>query len=252
MGKITGNAHIEKKQMRKWAQVFIMTILYLSILYIDIRHTAHILEAMELNVEFVSADDAFTTVYELLDKVIGVSSFNQTVPLLISGVAVGVCLVNRNFPKCLGHLIGAIFVSLISMVLIAFSGNLDCKQFTTAFLWYTIAYLVFCIQASKRVDANTLIGIVVSLIILVFIDAIVFLGGLCSAMGSKTYIGMLLMGLIGGIGGFYATKSIIGKAGLYDFSGCSCDDCDGKSKCSVGSKTRTVLAKQMVNPSNSS
>lgn len=204
---------------------------------------------MSMTVEYVSVNDAFESVHKLLDEVIGISKFNQTLPLLISGVAVGICLVNRNFPKCLGHLIGAIFVSLISMVIIAFSGNVDCKQFTTAFLWYTIAYIVFCIQASKRVDANTLIGIVVSLIVLVFIDAVVFLGGLCRVMGSKTYIGMLLMGLIGGIGGFYATQNIIGKPGLYDFSGCSCDDCDGKSKCSVGSKTRTVLAKQIVNPS---
>jgi hypothetical protein len=200
-------------------------------------------------VEYVSVDDAFTSVYKIFENVIGISKFNQTVPLLISGVAIGVCLVNKNFPKCLGHLVGAIFVSLISMVLIAFSGNVDCKQFTTAFLWYTIAYVVFCIQASKRVDANTLIGIMISFIVLVFIDTIVFLGGECSAMGSKTYIGMLLMGLLGGIGGFYATQSILGKAGLYDFSGCSCDDCDGKSKCSVGSKTRTVLAKQVINPS---
>lgn len=232
--------------MRKWAQVFIMTILYLSILYIDIRHTAHILEAMALNAEFVSADDVFTSVHKFLDEITDISKFNQTVPLLISGVAVGVCLVNRNFPKCLGHLVGAIFVSLISIIFVAFSGNSVCKQFTTAFLWYTIAYIVFCIQASKRLDANTIIGIIISLIVLVFIDAIVFLGGMCSVMGSKTYIGMLLMGLIGGIGGFYATQSIMGNAGLYDFSGCSCDDCDNQ-KCSVGSKTRTVLAKQMAN-----
>lgn len=194
---------------------------------------------------YVNVKDAFTTVHEMLDEMFGISKFNQTVPLLISGVAIGVCLVNRNFPKCLGHLIGAIFVSLISMIFIAFSGNPVCKQFTTAFLWYTVAYIVFCIQASNRLDANVLIGIMLSFIILIFVDVITFLGGFCSGMGSQTYIGMLLLGLIGGIGGFYATQSIVGKAGLYDFGGCSCDDCDGKNKCSVGSKTRTVLAKQL-------
>lgn len=201
-------------------------------------------------VEYLSVNDALNYVWKILDETVGISKFNQSVPLLISGVAVGICLVNRNFPKCIGHIVGATFVSLIAMVIIAFSGNPVCKQFTTAFLWYTVAYVVFCIQASKRLDANTLIGVVLSFIILIFVDAVTFLGGdLCSSMGSKTYIGMLLLGLIGGIGGFYATQSIAGKAGLYDFSGCSCDDCDGKSKCSVGSKTRTVLAKQMVNPS---
>ena len=199
---------------------------------------------MSVTVEYVSANDAFVAVYKILDELIGISKFNQTVPLLISGVAIGICLVNRNFPKCLGHLIGAIFVALISIIFIAFSANVVCKQFTTAFLWYTISYIVFCIQASNRLDANTLIGIIISLIILTFIDAITFLGGLCATMGSKTYIGMLLLGLIGGIGGFYATQSIWGDAALYDFSGCSCDDCDNQ-KCSIDSEMRTVLAKQI-------
>jgi hypothetical protein len=196
-------------------------------------------------VGYISRDDAFNAVYDLLDDYIGISKFNQTVPLLISSVAIGVCLVNRNFPKCLGHLIGATIVALLSIIVIN-SFSSVCKQFTTAFLWYTIAYVVFCIQASKRLDANTLIGIMLSFIILIFVDTVTFVGGLCGDNnGPQIYIGMLLLGIFGGIGGFYATRSILGKAGLYDFSGCSCDDCDGKNKCSVGSKTRTVLAKQI-------
>ena len=74
------------------------------------------------SVEYLSVNDAFNYVYEILDEAVGISKFNQSVPLLISGVAVGICLVNRNFPKCLGHIVGATFVSLISMVIIAFSG----------------------------------------------------------------------------------------------------------------------------------
>ena len=201
-------------------------------------------------VEYVSVNDAFNAVYEILDESVGISKFNQMVPLMISGVAIGVCLVNRNFPKCLGHLIGATFVALISVAMIAFSGNAVCRQFTTAFLWYTIAYIVFCIQGSKRLDANSLIGIILSFIILIFIDVVTFLGGLCESMGSQTYIGMLLLGLCGGIGGYYATRNIFGEAGLYNFSGCSCDDCHGKNKCSVGSKTRTVLARQISSVTN--
>lgn len=197
-------------------------------------------------VNYISREDAFNAVYELLDENIGISKFNQTVPLLISSVAVGVCLVNRNFPKCLGHLIGATIVALLSIIVIN-SISVVCNQFTTAFLWYTIAYILFCIQASKRLDANTLIGITLSFIILIFIDTVTFMGGLCGKTdpGPQTYIGMLLLGIFGGIGGFYATRSILGKAGLYDFSGCSCDDCDGQPKCAAGSKTRTVLAKQI-------
>ena len=198
---------------------------------------------------YFSRDDAFNAVYKLLDDYIGISKFNQTVPLLISSVAMGVCLVNRNFPKCLGHLIGATIVALVSVIVIN-SFALDCKQFTTAFLWYTIAYIVFCIQASNRLDANSLIGIMLSFIVLIFIDTVTFMGGLCgnTDAGPQTYIGMLLLGIFGGIGGFYATRSILGKAGLYDFNGCSCDDCDGQTKCAVGSKTRTVLAKQLQPP----
>lgn len=195
-----------------------------------------------LTVEYLSASDALTAFYNLLENKIGISKFNQTVPLIISGVAIGVCLVNRNFPKCIGHIIGAIFIS-IPMIVITFSGNV-CNQFTTSFLWYTISYLVLCMQASKRLDSNTLIGIILSLIILVFIDGVSYFGGFCKTLGSKTYIGMLLLGLIGGIGGFYVTKSIGGDAALYDFGGCSCDDCEDQ-KCSVGSKMRTVIAQQI-------
>jgi hypothetical protein len=196
---------------------------------------------------YISRSDAFNAVHELLDDYIGISKFNQTVPLLISSVAIGVCLVNRNFPKCLGHLIGATLVALVSIIVIN-SLSSECKQFTTAFLWYTIAYIVFCIQSSNRLDANTLIGITLSFIVLIFIDTVTFMGGMCSNStdtGPQIYIGMLLLGIFGGIGGFYATRSILGKAGLYDFSGCSCDDCDGQTKCAAGSKTRTVLAKQI-------
>jgi hypothetical protein len=115
-------------------------------------------------------------------------------------------------------------------------------------LWYTISYIVFCIQASNRLDANSLIGITLSFIILIFVDTVTFMGGLCGNnvnTGPQLYIGMMMLGIFGGIGGFYATRSILGKAGLYDFNGCSCDDCDGKNKCSAGSKTRTILAKQV-------
>ena len=198
-------------------------------------------------VDYVGKVEAFNAVYDLLEDYIGISKFNQTVPLLISSVAVGVCLVNRNFPKCLGHLIGATFVALLSIIVIN-SFSSVCKQFTTAFLWYTIAYIVFCVQASNRLDANTLIGITLSFIILIFVDTVTFMGGLCSNStdtGPQIYIGLILLGVFGGIGGFYATQSILGKAGLYDFNGCSCDDCDGKNKCAAGSKTRTVMAKQI-------
>jgi len=190
-----------------------------------------------------SAINWIKSAYTIFDASFGISKFNQAVPLLISGVAVGVSLVNRNFPKCIGHVCGAAGVALISMGYIGFSGN-ACRQFTTAFVWYTVTYLMFCMQASARLDSNTLIGIILSFIILIFVDFVTFMGGACETVGTPTYIGIVLLGIIGGISGFYVTKFTWGNGALYDFGGCSCDDCNN-SKCSVGSKTRTVMAKQI-------
>jgi hypothetical protein len=183
-----------------------------------------------------------TVAHDTFEALFGISKFNQTVPLVISGVAIGVSLVNRNFPKCLGHLGGATIVALVSVVIIAFSG-IPCKQFTTAFLWYTIGYVSFCMQSSTKLDENSLIGIVLSFIVLIFVDVVTFLGGSCQSLGAGLYIGLMLFGVVGGIGGYYATYSL-DEGALYDFSGCSCDDCD--SKCAIGSKTQTVMAKRLA------
>jgi hypothetical protein len=185
--------------------------------------------------------------YNILNGSLGIAKFNQAIPLIISAIAIGVSLVNRNFPKCFGHVVGAIIVALISAVIISRKNKdtLLCNQFTTAFLWYTMFYVAACMQASKKLDANALIGIILGFIILVFVDFVTFMGGVCEDIGSPTYIGMMLLGIIGGIGGFYATRSIGGEAALYDFGGCSCDDCSAKEKCSAGSKTQTIMARQI-------
>jgi hypothetical protein len=190
----------------------------------------------------MSSPSWISIAHDIFDASLGISKFNQTVPLLISGVAIGVSLVNRNFMKCLGHLIGATLVALISAVLIAFSGT-ECKQFTTAFLWYTVGYVAFCMQSSNKLDENSLIGIVLSFVALVFVDVITFLGGACQSLGAGTYIGLMLFGIVGGIGGYYTTYSL-SKGAIYDFSGCSCDDC--VNKCAIGSQTRTVMAKRLA------
>ena len=86
--------------------------------------------------------------------------------------------------------------------------------------------------------------IVIIFIIIVFVDFISFMGGMyCDQFGSGMYIGIMLLGIIGGIGGYYATKSIGGGAALYDFSGCSCDDCNGK--CKISSKGEVILAQKL-------
>lgn len=181
----------------------------------------------------VESSSNWVKFYEFSESTFGITKFNQAVPLIISSVAVGTTIVNRNFPKCIGHLGGATVVGLMMKPL--------NNSFTTAFLAYTIVYVSFCMSQSKSIDSNSLISIILSFIILVFINLVTILGGI--GVSVRDYIVSTLAGVAFGIGGFYMTLSVGGKAALYDFSGCSCDDCN--SKCPVGSKTQMVMAKQI-------
>lgn len=183
-----------------------------------------------------SSSSNWVKFYDFSESTFGITKFNQAVPMIISSVAIGTTIVNRNFPKCIGHLGGATVVGLMGLMM----KPLD-NSFTTAFLAYTIVYVSFCMSQSKSIDSNSLISIILSFIILVFINLVTILGG--GDMSVKDYIVGTLAGVAFGIGGFYMTLSVGGKAALYDFSGCSCDDCD--SKCPVGSKTQMVMAKQI-------
>lgn len=186
-----------------------------------------------------SSSSNWVKFYEFSENAFGIDKFNQAVPLIISSVAVGTSIVNRNFPKCIGHLGGATVVGLIMKPL---------KSFTTAFLAYTIVYVSFCMSQSKSIDSNSLISIIMSFIILVFINLVTVIGGI--GVSPRDYIIGTLAGMAFGIGGFYMTLSVGGKAALYDFSGCSCDDC--ASKCPVSAKSQMIIAKQISEtPSNS-
>ena len=179
-----------------------------------------------------SSSSNWVKFYEFSENAFGITKFNQAVPMLISGVAVGTSIVNRNFPKCIGHIVGATVIGLIMKPL---------KSFTTAFLAYTIVYVSFCMSQSKSIDSNSLISIIMSFIILVFINLVTVIGGI--GVSVRDYIIGTLAGVAFGIGGFYMTLNVGGKAALYDFSGCSCDKC--VSKCPVGAKSQMVLAKQI-------
>ena len=134
--------------------------------------------------------------YDGLEGIFGIAKFNQAVPLIISAVAVGITLVNRNFPKCIGHIIGATLFSFLSYAIITQSET-QCNQFTTAFLWYTIVYVAGCMYTSDNIDTNALIGIVFGFGILVYIDFVTFMGGLCSTVSGKKYTLIILMSMIG-------------------------------------------------------
>lgn len=193
-----------------------------------------------------SAGDWITKAYVILNGSLGIDKFNQAIPLIISAIAIGVSLVNRNAQKCVGHVVGATIVALVSALIISKMNIPSCNQFTTAFLWYTISYVSACMQNSNKVDAITLIGIIIGYIILVFVDFVTFMGGGCGEnAGSRTYVGMMLLGGIGGIGGFYAWRTM-GEEWLYDFDGCSCEACYAKEKCSAGSKVQTIIAAPVI------
>ena len=78
---------------------FIVTILYLSILYIIYTHPSHYSPIMS------DADIAYIT-----SRLTG---FHKLIPFVIGAVTIGVCTVNRTLVKCLPHLAIAIIVGVV-------------------------------------------------------------------------------------------------------------------------------------------
>jgi multisubunit Na+/H+ antiporter MnhC subunit len=141
--------------------------------------------------------------------------YNQAVPLIIASVAVGTTIVNRAPLKLVGHLVGAIFVGLISAVW--------TKLFVTAFLCYTIGYVCTCFKNGLP-DAFILTGIILGFAALMILNIMVY------SLTSSYYFTVLASTLLG-FGGVYATEAIFGSQGLYDFKGCSCADCANANQC---------------------
>jgi hypothetical protein len=162
-----------------------------------------------------------------------ISPFNDAIPLIITSVTVGVSIVNRTFMKTLGHLIGAIFVG-------AWTGFLGLN-FVTAFLGYTIVYVFMCFKNGIP-DTGIIVGMVLGFAALLFINMFVSLYVL-SGNGAP-YFGMLLISGLCGLIGVYMVQSFPnGTAYLYDFKGCSCDDCASSNK-SICDNNNMVMLKQ--------
>jgi hypothetical protein len=160
--------------------------------------------------------------------------YNQTIPLLISSVAVGTTIVNRTPIKLVGHFVGALIVGLIFAVW--------SNRFVAAFLGYTIGYVCTCFKQGIP-EIFILVGITIGFAFLLFINMAV------SAMGSglsSVYFFTLLGSTLLGIGGVYGAEALFGTRGLYDFKGCSCDDCANTNQCSSGSNgTKRVLMQRV-------
>jgi hypothetical protein len=162
-----------------------------------------------------------------------ISPFNEVIPLIITSVTVGVSIVNRTFMKTLGHLIGAIFVGAIAGWL--------TSRFVTAFLGYTIVYVFMCFKNGIP-DTGIIVGMVLGFAALLFINMFVSLYVL-SGDGAP-YFGTLLISGLSGLIGFSMVQSFPnGTAYLYDFKGCSCDDCSA-SKNICNSSTVILRQKQ--------
>jgi hypothetical protein len=159
--------------------------------------------------------------------------FNDAIPLIITSITVGASIVNRTFMKTLGHLIGAIFVGAIAAWL--------TNRFVTTFLGYTIVYVFMCFKNGMP-DTWTIVGIVLGFAALLFINMFVSLYVL-SGNGAPYFGTLLISGLCGLIGVYMVQSFPNGTAYLYDFKGCSCDDCASRNK-SICDNNNMVMLKQ--------
>jgi hypothetical protein len=173
--------------------------------------------------------------------------FNRLIPLIITSVTVGVAIVNRTFMKILGHLIGAILAGVITIFVAIFAELVPkvmmATLFVTAFLGYTIAYVFMCFKNGMP-DTVTIVGMVLGFASLLFVNMFVSLQNDPNRIAP--YFGTILLSALAGVGGVYATESIGGTAYLYDFKGCSCDDC-ASSNTSICDNNKVVMLKKKTN-----
>jgi len=165
--------------------------------------------------------------------------FQKTIPFVIGAVSIGVCTVNRTLIKSLAHLSIATLVALIF--------NLWLNFGTTAFLFSSFVYVLMCALATNgNVDTSFKISMPIGFSLLWFIDMYVtkITSGLPSGFPYIPYFTAVLVSGLCGLVGFYIVQSLPNaKAFLYDFKGCSCDDCDNARTCSVGSKNKILMGR---------
>ena len=148
-----------------------------------------------------------------------VGPYNQAIPLIIASVAVGTSIVNRTPIKLAGHLVGALIVGLIAA--------LASNRFVSAFLGYTVGYVYTCFKNGIP-DAFIITGISVGFAVLLGLNMAT--SAMSSGLGS-VYLFTMLVSIGLGVGGVYAAAALWGSPGVYDFKGCSCDDCANANQC---------------------
>ena len=154
------------------------------------------------------------------------TEFQKTIPFVIGAVAIGVGTVNRTVLKSLMHL----SISIVAALLAKIIADLG----VTAFLFSSIAYIVACcLNVNGNVDTSIKISMPIGFGILWFIDMYVTKLNF-TVFPYLPYFGTALLSAMWGICWFYILNKLApnnGKSLLYDFKGCSCDDCANANTC---------------------
>jgi hypothetical protein len=157
-----------------------------------------------------------------------IKEFQKTIPFVIGAVAIGVGTVNRTVLKSVMYLLFAMSAALV--------GEMFTTLGITAFLYSSIAYVVACcLIASGNIDISMMITMPVGFAALTFIDLFVINRTLSSLSPDGSfpympYFGTALLSAMWGVTGFYIIK-VANDALLFDFKGCSCDDCKNANMC---------------------
>ena len=160
------------------------------------------------------------------------TGFHKLIPFVIGAVTIGVCTVNRTLVKCLPHLAIA---TIAGVVFHCFFTGLG----VTAFLFSSFAYVVACADASPSIDTFLKIAMPTGFGILWFIDVYVTQITTQSTTGEfpvLPYVATVLVSVLVGLFSVYSVTQLSkdhGKYMLYDFKGCSCDDCAQSNQCSA-------------------
>lgn len=171
------------------------------------------------------------------------TGFHKLIPFVIGAVTIGVCTVNRTLVKCLPHLAIAIIVGVVFHCFFTGLG-------VTAFLFSSFAYVAACADASPSIDTFLKIAMPTGFGILWFID--VYVTQITSTTGEfpvLPYVATVLVSVLIGLYSVYSVTKLSkddGKYILYDFKGCSCDDCAQSNQCSANNVNAATNSKSKV------
>jgi len=180
-----------------------------------------------------------------------ITGFHKLIPFVIGAVTIGVCTVNRTLVKCLPHLAIAIIAGVVFHCFFTGLG-------VTAFLISSFAYVIACADASPSIDTFLKIAMPTGFGILWFID--MYVTKVTSTSGEFPVFPYLATVLVSALIGLFSVYSVTqlskddGKYILYDFKGCSCDDCAQSNQCSANtvnaatnsnSKVKQVLMRRV-------